>query len=1207
MSSMSPTMTTTHETTISRPVILASKLSQWCDRLIEAGWLAAIIVTPLFFNIYSSRVFEPDKLTTLRSIALVMATAWIIKFFEERNNPNRDMSISWRTPLVLPTLIMVLIYMVSTALSVAPRTSLLGSYQRLQGTYTTFSYITVFFMVIQGLRTRAQLDRLISLLILNSLPIAFYGMLQRYQLDPLPWGGDTTERVAGNMGNAIFIAAYLIMTFFLTLIRVADAFISVMTSEEARISDIVRASAYILIALLNAFVVLILSGSRGPQIGWMAGLMFVVLLLAQLIRKRTLRAGITVGMIGLGLVGFLFLIGLNSSDAQVFQSLRKLPFFGRFSTAFNTVEGTNLVRVLIWKGDVVLVGPHEPLDFPPTESNLQGSKDTFNAIRPLVGYGPESMYVAYNRFYQPELTKVEARNASPDRSHNETWDSLVITGAIGFVAYLLLFGSVFYFGLKWLGLMTSRFERWLFPGLWIAGAAAGAIWALTGRQELLGIGVAGGVVGGVTIYVVISSLISAFRKEEDLVEVQLSLRDRLLVIGVICTVIAHFIEIHTGIAIAASRIHFWVLIGIMAVVGSGMMQGSFRSLPETQTTNTAETVETLATSTPTAAPSATPAKESNTAAARRRRRAQGGAAVSATTAPRAAYRASAFSLPDWFNPVAVYGAFIGLILGVMAFDFTQNADRNTVAGQVFLSALTNVRGSSKLGVLLMFVLTLVIGITIAIAELRHNDRLRRRDQILPAIGVMTSIAVFFWVAYGTFIAGRLVAFVTAQTNSVDGILNIAEQLSSFPGYLYILIFIVMGISATLTRNEEGIVPAKRIASSVTLVPAFILPLLSIWTINTSNLQPIAADIIYKQANPWDQQASRVLAQGGNGADVMGWDLAIEHYRKAIQLAPNEDFYYLWLGRALLEKAKATQFKAPARVIQDNDSFVKVIDNGKTNWNRPDGSNSLPSAGLGQEDLLAAAKIILQEARIINPLNTDHSANLARMWRQSGDIATDPAVRQQRYQNSDREYAVATNLSPKNAVLWNEWGTLRAYGLSDFEGAQQKLDQSLKVDDAFDQTFLFRGDLKFQQANKLEAQRQQQNALIASTPTTDTAKIEAAKAELAKLDGPWKAALNAAQIEFTQAISINKTNMQAYGLVAEIERMLGDTAAMIKTIETMTQIKPDDWNSWKNLAILYRDNKQTDKAKAAAEKAVTLAPEQQRAGLQELLQQLQGTP
>jgi len=51
----------------------------WCDRLIEMGWLAAIIVVPLFFNIYSSRVFEPDKLTTLRSNATCMSLARPVK------------------------------------------------------------------------------------------------------------------------------------------------------------------------------------------------------------------------------------------------------------------------------------------------------------------------------------------------------------------------------------------------------------------------------------------------------------------------------------------------------------------------------------------------------------------------------------------------------------------------------------------------------------------------------------------------------------------------------------------------------------------------------------------------------------------------------------------------------------------------------------------------------------------------------------------------------------------------------------------------------------------------------------------------------------------------------------------------------------------------------------------------------------------------
>ena len=59
-----------------------TRLQSFCSKLIEAGWLAALVIVPLLFNVYSSRVFEPDKITTLRSIALVMAGAWIIWVIE---------------------------------------------------------------------------------------------------------------------------------------------------------------------------------------------------------------------------------------------------------------------------------------------------------------------------------------------------------------------------------------------------------------------------------------------------------------------------------------------------------------------------------------------------------------------------------------------------------------------------------------------------------------------------------------------------------------------------------------------------------------------------------------------------------------------------------------------------------------------------------------------------------------------------------------------------------------------------------------------------------------------------------------------------------------------------------------------------------------------------------------------------------------------
>jgi hypothetical protein len=97
---------------------------------------------------------------------------------------------------------------------------------------------------------------------------------------------------------------------------------------------------------------------------------------------------------------------------NVLDEWRDLPTvgsYGRMLDPTNTTgrEKSGRVRVLIWEGVIDLISPHAPLEYP------DGHTDLFNWLRPLLGYGPETMYVAYNRFYPPELATVEARNARP--------------------------------------------------------------------------------------------------------------------------------------------------------------------------------------------------------------------------------------------------------------------------------------------------------------------------------------------------------------------------------------------------------------------------------------------------------------------------------------------------------------------------------------------------------------------------------------------------------------------------------------------------------------------------------------------------------------------------------------------------------------------------------------------------------------------------
>ncbi|HEY3232218.1 MAG TPA: hypothetical protein VGJ87_23500, partial [Roseiflexaceae bacterium] len=201
-------------------------IALWCERIIEGGWLLALVLIPTYFNLLSSRHFEPDKATTLRGIVMIMVAAGIIRALELRSSrparreestePARGVfARTWRwlnaVPLAIPALVYALVFLSTTFTSVVPGTSFWGSYQRLQGTFTNLSYIVLAAMIVLTLRRREQLERLITVLALASLIAVGYGLVQHLQIDPLPWKGDVISRVASTMGNSIFVAAYLIL------------------------------------------------------------------------------------------------------------------------------------------------------------------------------------------------------------------------------------------------------------------------------------------------------------------------------------------------------------------------------------------------------------------------------------------------------------------------------------------------------------------------------------------------------------------------------------------------------------------------------------------------------------------------------------------------------------------------------------------------------------------------------------------------------------------------------------------------------------------------------------------------------------------------------------------------------------------------------------------------------------------------------------
>lgn len=1062
---------------------MPSKLSRYCEAVIEAGWLGAIILVPLFFNVYSARVFEPDKLTLLRSIALMMIVAWLVKVIgEEQWKKLDDRRAIWRFPMVLPVAVLAAVYLLTTAFSITPRISLVGSYQRLQGTYTTLSYLVVFAMMLIHLRSKAQVDRLVTTAIIVSVPISLYALIQRYRLDPLPWGGDVVTRVAANMGNAIFVAAYIIMVTPLTLYRIVESFTAILTDEELSWADVIRASVYIFVAAIHVLA-LLFSQSRGPLLGFLAGTFtFLLILLVGLrdsapsrerlrireiataigtlllvdlvsfglayllgalatnqgwitvesgrLAPEALRAALLNGVGFLGAVvggavsifilaamrrgwrwlwlsmilqaglvgGFLVLFNLPASPIA---DWRELPYIGRIGTALSLESHTARVRRYIWQGAVDMVAPHEPIQFP------DGRDDPFNVIRPLVGYGPESMYVAYNRFYPPELAHVEKRNASPDRSHNETLDSLVITGWLGFLAWQGLYGTLFYLGFRWLGVVRTKVDQGWFLGLVLgSGVASGIIfWRWLG-VEYVGVAFPFGELAGLMIYLAYYALFSRPVDEET------RNPNAMLMTALLAAAIAHFAEIHFGIAIAATRTYFFAYAALAVVVGY--------LLPSTAAAEPQAEAE---------SPDQDAVQEARQRHRRRRRR---------PTAPRGL--GSSFG-SSWIRTALVGGTLMALVLGTLAYEFTSNPLRPAAEDlpstrQIVWDSLTKNPQEGfapTYATLGLFSLTLLLGGALVISEGSKNHRLGvGTGNEMKALAVYLGTAILIGLLFMSMQAAQL-RFLSAGAgfspeDSTQDRIRIAADATTFlltAFYLFVFIMVLALAFVLASGRPSGTSPTPVAALATLLIGTIVAIIL----INRTNLDVIRADIVYKQADPWDKRAMQERHPGI-------WELAIQEYNHALKLAPNEDFYYLWLGRAYLERSG---------VMDDP---------------------------VAQQQLMEVAKDKLTQARRINPLNTDHSANLARLHTRWAEIAPSDVERTTKANQALEYYAQAHSLSPNNAVIINEWAMLLAGLFGDCQGGLDKLGESLELDDEYAATYQNIGNVALTCGDRAEGDERQ---------------------------------------------------------------------------------------------------------------------------------------
>ncbi len=556
-------------------------------------------------------------------------------------------------------------------------------------------------------------------------------------------------------------------------------------------------------------------------------------------------------------------------------------------------------------------------------------------------------------------------------------------------------------------------------------------------------------------------------------------------------------------------------------------------------------------------------------------------------------------------PYALIAAVITLVL---VWDYVLNQAGSQGAFKILMQAFTTrVVGSARTPtsspwLILLVLLTWAVGGVLALAE-SHRERAWQPGEYRWG----ANLTLYACAVLGTFFIYGLYEAGETQIAGLPGMTvfdHIARYLTAFDAIL-----LLMGLALAMVVSWADTRPRPlRWLSDVPVLPitgAIVLTVLGLILIFAYNITPVQADMYYKQGQAYE--------------DAGQWDGATVLYQKAAEMEPREDYYYLFLGRALLEyasTAKAGAATLPTDVGEiATPDLLNVAQSGVTSGTR--------------EDISRAAYAILIGAQRLNPLNTDHTANLARLFR-TWAFSNSPAaanatnnsllrdtvrahpdqVNMGELDESLKYYESATSLSPNNAQLWNEQASVR-FIQGNTQGALADLERSAGLDQRFEQTFLLQGDMLADAGDKKGALDAYNHALALNS--NDTSVLSAAAVYSAQTGN-----VSAALVNFNKLIGIEKppydsayqrlTALQAQAAQAGGFDKLGASAtAQQQSLQSNLESHRSQLEAaYRNEALVLRDAGQADQALTAAQSALAIASSNEKTEVQQLIAELQAT-
>src|SRR3989344_1244230 len=364
------------------------KVNKYLQYAIVVGLFASLFVpfiisTDFFFPFITGKNFA------FRILTEVVFALWIILALRDAKFRPK---FSW---ILIAFAAFVAIIGVADLLSPNALKSFWSNYERMEG-YVTVLHLFVYFLIASSVLNSEKLwTRFFQVSIGASVIMSIYGMFQLAGKIVINQGG---VRLDGTLGNATYLAAFMLINFFLAL------FLLLRARKVAMWRWI-----YGTVMALQLFI-MYHTATRGAFVGVVGGILLsllIVFLVSHHKTHRSVAAGLVAGVI------FLLVLGFSLKDSAF---VKNQPSLSRLASISTTEAGP---RFMVWN------------------MAWQGFKE-----RPILGWGQESFNYVFNKYYDPGMY---AQEQWFDRTHNVVFDWLVAGGALGLIAYLSLFAFALYY------------------------------------------------------------------------------------------------------------------------------------------------------------------------------------------------------------------------------------------------------------------------------------------------------------------------------------------------------------------------------------------------------------------------------------------------------------------------------------------------------------------------------------------------------------------------------------------------------------------------------------------------------------------------------------------------------------------------------------------------------------------------------------------